>query len=56
MFVNCVKIKLNFTRSNVHKTVVSYEKVQSFCSDVVVKNVNVIYSLACKVVYFKKHQ
>ena len=55
MSVNCVKIKLNVIRSNVHKTVASYEKVQSFCSDVVVQNVNVISSPACKIVCFKKH-
>ena len=34
--VNCVKIPLNVIRSNVHKTVVSYKTVQSFCSGVVV--------------------
>ena len=42
--VNCVEIPLNIIRSNVHKTVVSYKTVQSFCSDVVVENVNVISS------------
>ena len=42
--VNCVEILLNIFRSNVHKTVVSYKTVQSFCSDVVVENVNVISS------------
>ena len=41
--------------SNVHKTVVSYKTVQSFCSDVVVQNVNVISSPICKVLCFKKH-
>ena len=41
--------------SNVHKTVVSYKTVQSFCSDVVVQNVNVISSPTCKVLCFKKH-
>ena len=46
--VNCVKIPLNIIRSNVHKTVVSYKTVQSFCSDVVVQNVNVVSSLICK--------
>ena len=39
--VNYVEIPLNFIRSNVHKTVVLYKTVQSFCSDVVVQNVNV---------------
>ena len=53
--VNCVKIPLNIIRSNVHKTVVSYKTVQSFCSDVVVQNVNVISSPTCKVLCFKKH-
>ena len=43
------------TLSNVHKTVVSYKTVQSFCSDVVVQNVNVISSPICKVLCFKKH-
>ena len=42
--VNCVEILLSIIRSNVHKTVVSYKTVQSFCSDVVVENVNVISS------------
>ena len=55
MPANFVKIKSNAIRSNVHKTVVSYQKVQSFCSDVVAQNVNVISSPACKVVYFKKY-
>ena len=53
--VNCVEILLNIIRSNVHKTVVSYKNVQSFCSDVVVQNVNVISSPICKVSCFKKH-
>ena len=53
--VNCVEILLNIIRSNVHKTVVSYKNVQSFCSDVVVQNVNVISSPICKVFCFKKH-
>ena len=53
--VNCVKIPLNVVRSNVHKTVVLYKTVQSFCSDVVVQNVNVISSPLCKVLCFKKH-
>ena len=53
--VNCVEILLNIFRSNVHKTVVSYKTVQSFCSDVVVQNVNVISSPTCKVLCFKKH-
>ena len=35
-------------------TVVSYETVQPFCSDVIVQNVNDISSPACKVVCFKK--
>ena len=55
MPANFVKIKSNAIRSNVHKTVVSYQKVQSFCSNVVAQNVNVISSPACKVVYFKKY-
>ena len=45
----------NAIRTNVHKTVVSYKTVQSFCSDVVVQNVNVISSPTCKVLCFKKH-
>ena len=53
--VNCVKILLNIIRSNVHKTDVLCKTVQSFCSDVVVKNVNVISSSICKVLCFKKH-
>ena len=53
--VNCVETPLNFIGSNVHKTVVSYKTVQSFCSDVVVQNVNVISSPTCKVLCFKKH-
>ena len=52
--VNCVEIPMNIIRSNVHKTVVSYKTVQSFCSDVVVQNVNVISSPTCKVLCFKK--
>ena len=46
--VNCVEILLSIIRSNVHKTVVSYKTVQSFCSDVVVQNVNVVSSLIWK--------
>ena len=42
---NSVKIPLNFFMFNVHKTVVSYETVQSFCSDVVAQNINVILHL-----------
>ena len=42
---NSVKIPLNFIMFNVHKTVVSYETVQSFCSDVVAQNINVILHL-----------
>ena len=53
--VNCVEILLSIIRSNVHKTVVSYKTVQSFCSDAVVQNVNVISSPICKVFCFKKH-
>ena len=53
--VNCVEILLSIIRSNVHKTVVSYKTVQSFCSDVVVQNVNVISSPIYKVFCFKKH-
>ena len=53
--VNCVEIPMNIIRSNVHKTVVSYKTVQSFCSDVVVENVNVNASPTCKVLCFKKH-
>ena len=53
--VNCVEILLNVIRSNVHKTVVLYKTVQSFCSDVVVENVNVNASPTCKVLCFKKH-
>ena len=53
--LNCVKIRLSVIRSNVHKTVVLYKTVQSFCSDVVIQNVNVISSSACEVVCFKKH-
>ena len=51
----CYYAKLNVIRSNVHKTVVSYQTVQSFCSDVVVQNVNVTSSPTCKVLCFKKH-
>ena len=39
--VNYVEIPLNAIRYNVHKTVVLYKTVQSFCSDAVVQNVNV---------------
>ena len=53
--VNCVEILLNVIRSNVHKTVVSYKTVQSFCSDVVVQNVNVNSLPTWKVSCFKKH-
>ena len=52
--VNSVKILLNVIRFNVHKTAVSYKTVQSFCSDVVAQNVNVISSPTCKVLCFKK--
>lgn len=38
-----------------HNTVVSYKTVQSFCSNVVVQNVNVIFSSAYEIVCFKKH-
>ena len=55
IFRNFVKIPLKAISSNVHKTVISYKTVQSFCSDVVVQNVNVISSPAYKVVCFKKH-
>ena len=41
--VNCVEIPLNVIMSNIHKTVVLYKTVQSFCSDIVVQNINVIY-------------
>ena len=51
ILLNCVKILLNVIRSNIHKTVVSYETVKSFCSDVVVQNVNVISSPTCKVLF-----
>ena len=51
--VNCIEILLNVIRFNVHKTVVLYKTVQSFCSDVVVQNVNVISSPTCKVLCFK---
>ena len=50
-----VEIPLNATRSNIHKTVVSYKTMQSFCSYVAVQNVNVISSPTCKVLCFKKH-
>ena len=50
------EIPLNVIRSNVHKTVVSYKTVQSFCSDVVVQNVNVISSPTCKVICFKNYR
>ena len=53
--VNCVEIPLNVIRSNVDKTAVSYKTVQSFCSDIVAQNVNVISSPTCKVLCFKKH-
>ena len=53
--VNSVKIPLNVIRFNVHKTAVSYKTVQSFCTDVVAQNVNVISSPTCKVLCFKKH-
>ena len=52
--VNCVKVLLNVIRSNVHKTVVSYKTV-SYKSDVVVENINVIFSPAGKVLCYKKH-
>ena len=51
----CVEIPLNVITSNAHKTVLSYKTVQSFCSDVVVHNVDAISSPACKVACFKKH-
>ena len=54
ILVNCVGIPLNFIRTNVHKTVVSYKTVQPFCFDVAVQNV--ISSPTCKVLCFKKHQ
>ena len=53
--VNCIEIPLNVIRSNVHKTVVSYKTVQSFCSDVVAQTVNVISSPTCKVLCYKNH-
>ena len=53
--VNWVKTLLNVIKSNVHKTVVSYKAVQSFCTDVVVQNVNVLSSPTCKVLCFKKN-
>ena len=46
---------LNVIKRNFHKTVASYKTVQSFCSDVVVQNVNIIFSPTCKVSCFKKH-
>ena len=53
--VNCVEILLNVIRYNVHKTLASYNTVQSFRSDVAVQNVNVISSPTCKVLCFKKY-
>ena len=53
--VNCVEILMNIIRSNIHKTIVSYNTVQSFFSDVVAQNVNVISSRIFKVLCFKKH-
>ena len=53
--VNCVEGPLNVIRSNGHETVVSHKTVQSFCFDVLAQNVNVISSLTCKVLCFKKH-
>ena len=53
--VNWVKTLFNVIKSNVHKTVVSYKAVQSFCTDVVVQNVNVLSSPTCKVLCLKKH-
>ena len=53
--VNCVEIPMNIIRSDIHKTIVSYNTVQSFFSDVVAQNVNVISSTICKVLCFKKH-
>ena len=53
--VNCFEISLNVISSNVHKTVVLYKAVQSFCSDIVAQNVNVISLPTCKVLCFKKH-
>ena len=51
--VNCFEISLNVISSNVHKTVVLYKAVQSFCSDIVAQNVNVISLPTCKVLCFK---
>ena len=53
--VNCFEISLNVFSSNVHKTVVLYKAVQSFCSDIVAQNVNVISLPTCKVLCFKKN-
>ena len=50
----CVEILFNGITSNVHETVASYKTVQCFCSNVAAQNVNVISSLACKIVCFKK--
>ena len=52
--VSCVEIPLNVISSNVHQNVVLYKTVQSFCSDVVVQNVNVISSAACGGCLFQK--
>ena len=53
--VNCVDFPLNVITSNAHKTVVSYKTVESFCSDAVLQNANVVFSPACKTLCFKKH-
>ena len=53
--VNWVEIPLHSIRSDMHETVVLYKTMQSFCSDVVVQNVNVISSPVSKVVCFKIH-
>ena len=50
--VNCVKTLLDVIRSNFLKTVVSNKTVQSFCSDVVAKNVNVISSPTCNIRFY----
>ena len=55
ILVNDDEIPLNVIRSNVHKTVLLYKTVQSFCSDLVVQNVNVISSPTYKVLCFDKH-
>ena len=55
ILANDDEIPLNVIRSNVHKTVVLYKTVQSFCSDLVVQNVNVISSPTYKVLCFNKH-